>query len=337
MTQAHTRLSWEELLLDDDFLAYALEGRAAGEWTTLMANDSAFAARVSQAQKAVFELRNASISEQDKEPLNEAADRVWTRIAASTAASSTSEQPQLAKEISLLGREPTQRRGRIRRLSLAVAAVAAAIFLAVMFWPTTLEQYRSGPGELLTVTLPDGSRAVLSPGSELTVEDYDDVRTLSLRGEAFFEVERGQPFTVQTERGQVRVLGTSFNVDASARLNVACATGRVSVETDSESLVLTPGQAAREVSAGGLESLTVLVRGVGAWRSGVVRLADESLADLGTKLERYYGRPVDIAVSNRQRRVTVDLPLRDFPAAIERLGFVLQTPIDTLDGRIRIQ
>ena len=41
---------------------------------------------------------------------------------------------------------------------------------------------------------------------------FTDERIIQLRGEAFFEVEKGSRFVVQTGKGAVEVLGTSFNV-----------------------------------------------------------------------------------------------------------------------------
>jgi transmembrane sensor len=43
-------------------------------------------------------------------------------------------------------------------------------------------------------------------------DDWSKERTLSLEGEAFFEVQKGSKFSVVTSDGIVEVLGTSFDV-----------------------------------------------------------------------------------------------------------------------------
>ena len=44
-----------------------------------------------------------------------------------------------------------------------------------------------------------------------------DHRSLTLSGEAYFDVQKGnKPFTISTNQGQVTVLGTSFNVRSRA-------------------------------------------------------------------------------------------------------------------------
>lgn len=66
--------------------------------------------------------------------------------------------------------------------------------------------------------LSDGTKVWLNADSELTypVSFNGTNRIVKLRGEAFFEVAHNpdQPFIVQTQEQQTKVLGTSFNVSA---------------------------------------------------------------------------------------------------------------------------
>jgi len=66
------------------------------------------------------------------------------------------------------------------------------------------------------INLPDGSVITLNRNSELTFPDKfdNDIRTVELRGEAFFDIESdpSRPFVVDAGRAQIKVLGTSFNV-----------------------------------------------------------------------------------------------------------------------------
>jgi ferric-dicitrate binding protein FerR (iron transport regulator) len=62
--------------------------------------------------------------------------------------------------------------------------------------------------------LPDNSKVTLNANSEITYskKDWENNRNLTLDGEAFFKVEKGKKFTVNTQIGAVTVLGTQFNV-----------------------------------------------------------------------------------------------------------------------------
>ena len=65
-----------------------------------------------------------------------------------------------------------------------------------------------------TFQLPDNSEVVLNSNSVVTFDKkkWESDRNLTLHGEAFFKVEKGKKFTVNTEIGEVTVLGTKFNV-----------------------------------------------------------------------------------------------------------------------------
>lgn len=68
--------------------------------------------------------------------------------------------------------------------------------------------------ETKTFTLPDDSEVILNSNSEVVynTKKWEENRELSLEGEAYFKVEKGQKFTVNTSLGDISVLGTQFNV-----------------------------------------------------------------------------------------------------------------------------
>lgn len=74
---------------------------------------------------------------------------------------------------------------------------------------------RSNPaGKKSIVTLSDGTKIYLNAKSEIgyTSEFSNSIRLVSLKGEAFFEVEKeNRPFLIETHQTRIQVLGTSFN------------------------------------------------------------------------------------------------------------------------------
>src|SRR5690606_846815 len=94
---------------------------------------------------------------------------------------------------------------------------------------------RTNPsGKKSLITLSDGTRVYLNAASEIAYSDQfsDSLRLVSLKGEAFFEVEsEDRPFVVETMETRVRVLGTSFNVNQkdNGTVMVALITGKVKV------------------------------------------------------------------------------------------------------------
>lgn len=91
--------------------------------------------------------------------------------------------------------------------------------------------YSSGE-QVRQVTLADRSQLTLDAGSALAVDfDHGERRVRLLRGAAFFEVTHtGQPFLVEASGGEVRVLGTQFEVrEQGAGAQVTVRSGRVAV------------------------------------------------------------------------------------------------------------
>src|SRR6185312_9007751 len=89
-------------------------------------------------------------------------------------------------------------------------------------------------GQRETVNLPDGSQAILAPGTELryAIAATAGVRELQLNGQAIFRVrhDSARAFRVHTPRAVIEDLGTTFAVreySADADVRVAVRTGAV--------------------------------------------------------------------------------------------------------------
>ncbi|MDT8402744.1 MAG: FecR domain-containing protein [Bacteroidales bacterium] len=98
------------------------------------------------------------------------------------------------------------------------------------------------------VDLPDGSTAYLNRNSSITYPDRFDSqsRTVKLEGEAYFDIESDskRPFTVNAGDADVKVLGTSFNVNTgNNRVEVFVTSGEVLLKshTGEESVTLEQG------------------------------------------------------------------------------------------------
>lgn len=97
-------------------------------------------------------------------------------------------------------------------------------------------------GEVLTVSLPDGSEVSLAPHSSLSYpEDFRGAtRDVYLKGRAFFDVSSNaeKPFLVYSGEIVTRVVGTSFWVSEKSgnkEIEVSVVSGKVSVSTQEAS------------------------------------------------------------------------------------------------------
>ena len=133
------------------------------------------------------------------------------------------------------------------RITYAVALGLALIFaLPIAYDSLTTETLVTQTTDFRTLKLPDGSTISLNAGSQIKYKkDFNtDHRLLTMTGEAYFDVQNGNtPFVIQTNQGQVTVLGTSFNVRSREDgFEVGVNEGIVKVSNDSKSVILHKGQ-----------------------------------------------------------------------------------------------
>jgi len=122
-----------------------------------------------------------------------------------------------------------QRRNKQTILLKAAAVISGFILLSIYFTQNVLPQtreYTTAYGEILEVSLPDGSLVTLNANSQIKVaEDWQHSREVWLTGEAYFDVakisaaqapapspDRYRKFTVHAGDIDVEVMGTRFNV-----------------------------------------------------------------------------------------------------------------------------
>lgn len=158
-------------------------------------------------------------------------------------------------------------------------------------------------GKVLTQQLPDGSTVWLRAGSELTYNRFflGSERKVSLKGEAFFEVEKKpeKPFVVQSGGLSTRVLGTSFNVRALQELQlyeVMVRTGKVQVSQDDIILaMLTPNQGVKVVGSESHRLESIHLQDYLCWRGGGMSFNNNSLREIGWYLENRFGITLHIS------------------------------------------
>ena len=156
------------------------------------------------------------------------------------------------------------------------------------------------------VTLPDGTEVWLNAESSLRFpEQFGDTRKVVLTGEAFFKVahDASHPFIVQTDKMNVKVLGTEFdfrNYEAEAPC-VSLLQGSVEIlntDNSSANIVLKPGQGASVGENGMVSVSSVDVYAVRQWVDGFFYFQDQTLLSVLKELSRWYN--VGIVVKDKR-------------------------------------
>lgn len=130
------------------------------------------------------------------------------------------------------------------RILIRGAAAAVLIFVGYLLFRDPQTTITTQIAQKQEFQLPDASRVYLNAQSEIsyTKNKWPDERLLELTGEAYFKVEKGKTFRVQTPLGIVRVLGTQFNVfSRDSIFSVKCYEGLVSVQYSDTTLQVPAG------------------------------------------------------------------------------------------------
>lgn len=208
-------------------------------------------------------------------------------------------------------------------------AVAASLVLFLAYWGVIrsddLINYQTIAGQQEIFTLPDGSTARLNSDSKISFDesDFQQERVLQLQGEAFFSVIKGSSFIVESDNGDVKVLGTSFNVRSrNNKIEVSCYTGKVGLSFNnfSSTEVLNPGDqlvaSSKQITQKNKVDLNNIVPG---WTKGQTTFNKASFVEVIEEMERQF----DI-------EITYPDEIKDLPAY--NGGF----PNDDLDAALNI-
>lgn len=154
-------------------------------------------------------------------------------------------------------------------------------------------------GKRKSVRLSDGSVIKLNSDTKISFQDNfgKNGRAVSLKGEAFFDVERNEskPFIISLDKIKISVLGTSFNVknyDDEQDLEVTVRSGRVSVSLDPESsnpIILGKDQKLIfNKSSQELKVIGVNAEQENSWITGSLKFNNTPLRQVKQTLEKWY-------------------------------------------------
>ena len=241
-----------------------------------------------------------------------------------------------------------------RRLAWkAAAALAACLLLAVGlggYWfgdPVllVLADYRTAPGELRTVGLPDGSVLEMAPDSAVALHFDDRERRLELLDGTVYvtavprETAGDRAFVIAAANGMATALGTRFAVARAAdTVTVTVSEHQVAVDVGASRVTLDPGQAVRYDQAGRLTPVyPVDIDRAIAWRAGLLVFDRQPLGEVVATLNRYGRQRIVIAdgalaartVSGVFRAGDTDAALASIAQEL-RIGILALPPFATL-------
>ncbi|EKT59901.1 FecR family protein [Providencia sneebia] len=223
----------------------------------------------------------------------------------------------------------TQKRVKLRHIQRSAAAILFCI-LSVGAW-----QYYSKPtpdyyaqiGEILQVTLPDGSVVDLDSGSKLLLDFNEHYRQVNLlSGRAYFAVapmtqKDQRPFRVQAKNGITQALGTEFSIDEKGdQVNVSVYQHSVKITLNSgEELVVNAGDFTHYQQK--IWPTSSLYNTASAnWRQGQIIFHQQTLDEVIGEINRYRNKPVILLSNQHTQKISGVFQIKSIDSALANLS-----------------
>lgn len=257
-------------------------------------------------------------------------------------------------------------------IAFSTAVVAFVIVACAYYWSNTgspvkerlhaKNQINTKNGSKTSLVLPDGTKVWLNSGSQL---DYDKtygnkLREVSLIGEAYFDVVKNpdKPFVIHTNKMDVKVLGTAFNVkcypgEKTTETSLVRGSIEVTLKDRQEKIMLKPNEKliisnedyGREITKEkatlnlskvlrqnekpiiSVSHLTILPENntvvETAWVQNRLVFSGETFEDVALKMERWYNVKIEFADENlKEEKLTGNFEKETVQEALNALQLV---------------
>ena len=217
----------------------------------------------------------------------------------------------------------------------AFVAVLIISFAIINYTNQDSKLYQTQLADSENITLPDQSEVDLAANSTLSFEPdtWNDERSLNLDGEAYFIVEKGETFKVNTSYGDVEVLGTKFNVKSRAYgFEVTCFEGSVQVSIDEKSVVLVTNDFLT------LQNGSIQVKQIRHsspyWKKGRTTLKSKPISFVLEELKNYYDFEFDTSKVDTSRLYSGSFPHNNINIALKSITLPLDLTYQISDKKV---
>ena len=205
------------------------------------------------------------------------------------------------------------KRWTLRTIAIEFSKIAAVFLIAftVLYSlmmnkgtidPTKMQTIFVPPGQRAELTLTDGTKVWLNAKTTFTFPDKFTAcsRDVTLDGEGYFEVTKDmeKPFTVKTDKYNIKVLGTEFNVTAystSPVFETSLLKGAVEVSSPATDTKISLEPNTRTYIENGILKKGVIEHQTYfLWKEGLICFYDEPVGKMIDKLELYYDVKIDV-------------------------------------------
>jgi ferric-dicitrate binding protein FerR (iron transport regulator) len=206
------------------------------------------------------------------------------------------------------------------------AAIAFLLTSSYFLFFNSTTTFETSIAQTQSFQLPDESEVTLNAASKITFHknSWKENRNLTLEGEAYFQVQKGQTFSVNTQDGIVKVLGTHFNVkQRNNYYEVMCYEGLVSVTYNNKTVKLPPGKTFRVVDKN-IESVQDFTNQTPSWLQKESNFDRIPLSQVIAELERQYNITIKTDGVDTAKLFTGTFTHNDQKVALDAITIPLQ-------------
>jgi len=161
------------------------------------------------------------------------------------------------------------------------------------------------PGSRIAFVLPDSSRGMLNGGAHISYTlPFAENRRIRLEGEAWLDVahDKEHPFIVEAANSTIRVVGTSFNLNAYSDdgfVEVVLLEGKIEFRPDEAEnpIILNPSEKL-SYRNGCASKLKVDAEKYSAWTEGKLVFRGDLMTEVAQRIEKWYN--VEIVLADRE-------------------------------------
>lgn len=283
-------------------------------------------------EKEILKWFNNALSREEIEDLKQSEDlQTLDKIAHYASQLETPKVDAQAALEAFTARNHSKKKTKVRTLNFKafyrVAAILVVLLSSAYFlFFNNISSFKTEIAQTKTVRLPDNSEVVLNSATKLSFnkKKWADKRALTLEGEAFFKVQKGQSFSVNTAAGVVTVLGTQFNVkERKNYFEVNCYEGLVSVSYNKENIKLAPGKTFRVIN-GIIENVEDFSAQNPSWLQQESSFNKIPLDQVIAELERQYDIQIKVEGVDTSKLFTGSFTHTDKEIALQAVTIPLQ-------------
>ena len=254
---------------------------------------------------------------------------------------------------------PTKSSGKISRFRKGYVVAAILIVLcisSIIGWQYTIESkkinYATAFGETKVIVLPDGSQVTLNGNTRLSYNKEwaaQENREVWLCGEAYFHVVRFEhkgnlKFTVHTDKLDVEVLGTQFNVsDRKYSTQVVLNEGEIKInpgrKVKAAPMMMKPGELLEYSSTQEtFTKKTVNPQMYSSWKNKMMVFEETTMQSIAARIESTYGYRIQFGDSALARRkLTGTIPSDNIEILLLTLSKLFNLEIQKQEDQLYIK